>query len=73
MITRRMNRSELEAAMADLPALLRIKEAAAFARVHERTIRRAIADGRLTASSVGSRSYLISKTALISFLTKGVA
>ncbi|MDC1142291.1 helix-turn-helix domain-containing protein [Planctomycetota bacterium] len=73
MTISRIARKELEEALAEWPALLRVKEAAEVGRVHERTIRRALSDGRLAATSVGTRTYLIPKAALIAFLCRGVS
>lgn len=72
MITR-IARDELEEALADEPALLKVKEAAKIARAHERTIRRALADGRLAGIRKSARAYLIPKASLIAFLCEGVS
>ena len=70
---RRIALVEAEEALADAPALLRIKEVAEISRVHERTVRRAIADGRLASLRRGTRSILVPKSALINFLVHGVS
>lgn len=69
----RTARTELEDALADAPAMLKVKEAAAFGRMHERTVRRALSDGRLAGIRKGARAYLIPKTSLIAFLCNGVS
>jgi hypothetical protein len=69
----RTARNELEEALADAPAMLKVKEAAAFGQMHERTIRRALSDGRLAGVRKSVRAYLIPKASLIAFLCDGVS
>lgn len=69
----RTARKEVEAALSDAPAMMRIKEAAAFARMHERTVRRALSDGRLAGIRKSARAYLVPKASLIAFLCGGVS
>lgn len=45
-----------------------IKEAANLIRVHERSVRRYIADGKLSATKTAAGKWLISEEAIASFL-----
>lgn len=51
----------------DLPKRLSIKQAAEYHGVCERTIRRAIADGRLRAYRVGRRTIRIDRDSFLEF------